>query len=194
MNQTNYQSAEWGYLYCLSNPSLPGMVKIGMTIHSPFQRAKQLSNTSIPTPYHVEFAKFVQYPYAKEQQLHQVLQEEKKRVHKNREHFHLTVDQTIAYFERIEGKWDPPPSTFSHKILQTPIKQSLYPVLPAGFIVQPVHGLIRQERVIEPEQVMIESDTTSTNTTLSSAQQYGKIMCMMTVILLVFGIVLWMIL
>lgn len=116
MASNDYKKAEWGYIYCLSNQSLPGMVKIGMTTSSPHQRAKQLSNTSVPTPFKVEFAKYVHFPFEKEQTLHCILQTMNKRIHKNREHFRLTVQETLPYFELIDGSWDPAPAPALHTI------------------------------------------------------------------------------
>jgi hypothetical protein len=108
-DKENYKTKEWGYVYCLSNESLPGLLKIGMTIVTPQHRARQLSNTSLPTPFHVEFAKFVQFPYATEQRLHRMLEENGKRINKKREHFELTIIEAVRYFETLEGRWEPPP-------------------------------------------------------------------------------------
>jgi hypothetical protein len=46
-----------GYVYVLSNPAMPGLVKIGMTTGRPEARAAQLSTTGVPEPFVLE-AKF----------------------------------------------------------------------------------------------------------------------------------------
>ena len=45
------------WVYVLSNPTTPGLLKIGYTKATPEERAKQLSNaTGVPLPYKVEWA------------------------------------------------------------------------------------------------------------------------------------------
>lgn len=43
-----------GYVYILTNPSMPGLVKIGKTTRSPEGRANELYQTGVPTPFKVE--------------------------------------------------------------------------------------------------------------------------------------------
>ncbi len=43
-----------GYVYILSNPSMPGLVKIGRTIRTVDGRAVELYQTGVPTPFVVE--------------------------------------------------------------------------------------------------------------------------------------------
>ena len=51
-----------GYIYCLTNESMYGLVKIG-EIHAegktPHDRARELYTTGVPSPFKVEFAKKV---------------------------------------------------------------------------------------------------------------------------------------
>lgn len=42
-----------GYVYILTNPSMPGLVKIGMTTRTPDARALELDQTGVPTPFEV---------------------------------------------------------------------------------------------------------------------------------------------
>lgn len=42
-----------GYVYILTNPSMPGLVKIGMTTRSVAQRADELFASGVPQPFHV---------------------------------------------------------------------------------------------------------------------------------------------
>lgn len=42
-----------GYVYILKNPSMPGLLKIGKTTRSVQQRANELWQTGVPTPFEV---------------------------------------------------------------------------------------------------------------------------------------------
>lgn len=43
-----------GYVYVLSNPAMPGIVKIGRTVRSAEERAAQIYQTGVPLPFVVE--------------------------------------------------------------------------------------------------------------------------------------------
>ena len=55
-----------GWIYCLSNISMPGLVKIGVTQLSPQKRAIKLHTTGVPTPFKIEIAKKVENYIEKE--------------------------------------------------------------------------------------------------------------------------------
>lgn len=44
-----------GYVYVLSNPSMPGILKIGRSVNGGKQRATALYSTGVPTPFVLEF-------------------------------------------------------------------------------------------------------------------------------------------
>jgi hypothetical protein len=67
---------------------MPDLYKIGFTDRSPRQRAADLSNTSIPTPYEVIAHWEVENPIGVEKELHKLFSD--KRVANNREFFRLT--------------------------------------------------------------------------------------------------------
>ena len=63
-----------GFIYILTNPSMSGLLKIGMTTRSPLQRAKELSSaTGIPTPFEVSFSIYVNNCFKAEQYVHKML-------------------------------------------------------------------------------------------------------------------------
>ena len=76
-----------GYVYIISNPVFKeGIVKIGMTTHKDYtKRIKQLYNTSVPTPFNVEFIIPHKYPQQFEKFLHNKFK--KYRVSTKREFF-----------------------------------------------------------------------------------------------------------
>ncbi len=49
-----------GYVYVLTNPAIPGLVKIGRTSRTPAIRAAELSEpTGVPCPFEVAYALYV---------------------------------------------------------------------------------------------------------------------------------------
>ena len=84
-------SEELGYIYVLSNPSFPDLLKIGFSLDDPEERAQQLSSTSVPYAFQVEFETFCEDPRKIEQRVHGRLH--KYRVNSNREFFKTSVDK-----------------------------------------------------------------------------------------------------
>lgn len=63
-----------GYIYCASNPSLTGLIKVGMTTKEPQDRLEQLSkSTSIPDDFVLEWCIPTDDTYAKEIAAHEML-------------------------------------------------------------------------------------------------------------------------
>ena len=84
--------SEW-CIYVMSNPAMPGMVKIGGAGH-PETRADTLSsNTGVPLPFVVEFSTWVDYGSQTEVIAHRALAEH--RVSPSREFFRVSVDEAI---------------------------------------------------------------------------------------------------
>ena len=80
-----------GVVYILSNPSMPGLLKVGYTTRSTTQRAAELASaTGIPTAFHIEYELVVAGdPYAVEQQAHALLAVKRT----GKEFFKATVDE-----------------------------------------------------------------------------------------------------
>lgn len=99
-----------GYVYCFSNPSFVGIVKIGMTtryIEERLQEANHCGTWGPPTPYVIEFAKKVNNPREKEKTIHRLLEKYSERVNTNREFFKISVIDTRLFFDLIDGEyWD----------------------------------------------------------------------------------------
>ena len=78
-----------GHIYILSNPAMPGLLKIGFTKKSTVsERAEELSkNTAIPLPFVVEYDQLVDRPNFTESRLHRELK--KYRISYEREFFIL---------------------------------------------------------------------------------------------------------
>ena len=74
-------------IYVLTNPAMPGMVKIGKTARDPEARIKELSGTNVPVPFECYFAAQVADAEILEKKLHQLFSE--NRVNPKREFFEL---------------------------------------------------------------------------------------------------------
>jgi len=94
-----------GYIYCFSNPSYEGILKVGMTERTPEDRTKELFKTGVPTPFKIEFAKKVENPKQKEILIHGILTYYHERVNSNREFFRVSPEQVKKFFELIDGEW-----------------------------------------------------------------------------------------
>ena len=90
----------YGIVYLLTNPCMPGLVKIGMTTQEDIdKRMRELYTTGVPIPFECQFAcKVNNKDCAKiEKALHTAF--EPQRVNKNREFFKINVEQAKAILE-----------------------------------------------------------------------------------------------
>ena len=93
-----------GYIYCLSNEFMPGILKVGMTERTPDVRAKELFTTGVPTPFTIEFAKKVKDVKTKEKTLHELLEQYTDRVSPNREFFRVSLEEVRTFFKLMDGE------------------------------------------------------------------------------------------
>lgn len=94
-----------GWIYCLSNPCMPGLVKVGQTSDDPYKRAAQLYTTGVPCEFYVEFAKKVSNHIEKEKQIHTLLSKHFERPNPNREFFKCSSSDVYEFFELIDGSY-----------------------------------------------------------------------------------------
>ena len=98
-----YSNREGDYdswVYVLSNPSQPGILKIGYTNSTPEERARQLSNaTGVALPYEVEFAYSCWNGLELEKDIHERLNE--YRLTKQREFFQVDLEEVKEIIEEI---------------------------------------------------------------------------------------------
>jgi len=83
---------------------MPGILKIGMTMRTPEDRARELSTTGVPTLFKIEFAKRVSNPKQKELTLHRLLSQYTERINPKREFFRISVEEVKAFFDLIDGE------------------------------------------------------------------------------------------
>lgn len=83
-----------GWLYVISSPSLPGMIKIGCTRRlSPAIRVKELSSSSLPFAYRAHCFVFSDDCFSLENKMHKYF--DTKRVAKDREFFYIEPKEAI---------------------------------------------------------------------------------------------------
>ena len=96
-----------GYIYCFSNSSMPGILKVGMTERMPEIRLSEANASDTwrpPTPYKIEFAKKVSNPSQKEKTLHTLLEQYTERIHPRREFFRVSQEEVLKFFDLMDGE------------------------------------------------------------------------------------------
>jgi hypothetical protein len=87
-----------GYVYILSNKSMPGLVKIGKSRRGGRHRAKEIYQTGVPTPFHLEFELYTHDCDALESYVHECMDD--VRVNDSREFFEADLEVAIS---RLSG-------------------------------------------------------------------------------------------
>ena len=125
------ECGSYGFIYVLSNPSMPGIYKIGVTTISGHARAYDLSkSTGVPSDFKVEFESFTPNRYKVESQIHKHL--DKYRVSPKKEFFKLDIQEIVREVIRSSQE---------------------VPVEPGQWI-----SLIRRGELPEPEEIKEESE------------------------------------
>lgn len=89
-----------GWLYVISSPSLPGLVKLGCTRRlNPTLRVRELSSSSLPEPYHAHCFVFSDDCFELESQIHKYF--DKERVNPDREFFRIEPKEAIDVLKEI---------------------------------------------------------------------------------------------
>jgi hypothetical protein len=97
-----------GYIYCISNSSMPNILKIGMTERHVETRLKEANASDTwrpPTPFKIEFAKKVSNVKDKEKTLHALLEKYTDRVNPRREYFRVSIEEVRKFFDLMDGEY-----------------------------------------------------------------------------------------
>ena len=96
------KSGDHGIVYVLSNPAMPGMLKIGSTGRADVQeRLRTLYSTGVPVPFQCEIARMVSAYQAVEGVLHTAF--DPSRVNPRREFFEVSLGQVEAVLSLVDG-------------------------------------------------------------------------------------------
>lgn len=82
-----------GIVYFLSNPSIPGVIKIGFTTGTIEERIRQLNTTGVPLPFEVAALFKVHDPQSCEKAIHDCLAE--YRINSGREFFKISLRESL---------------------------------------------------------------------------------------------------
>jgi len=88
----------------LSNPTMPGLLKIGYTKNTPEERAYQISNaTGVASPFKVEYSFKCHEAQFLEEEIHQYL--DSYRVANNREFFRIELHEAVEAITKLGKKY-----------------------------------------------------------------------------------------
>jgi len=91
------------YIYVLTNPTMPGLVKIGFSKDKPSKR--RIKEINAATGVALDFIIEYEYPcfnaHDLEKEVHIYLEKNGFRVNKKKEFFNITVEQAVSVIERI---------------------------------------------------------------------------------------------
>jgi len=96
----------YGYLYCFSNHSMPGILKVGISEQTPdliLNEANNSNTWTIPL-YKIVIAKKVLNPRQKELILHKLLSLYTEQIYPERDFFRVSEEEVKTFFELIDGK------------------------------------------------------------------------------------------
>lgn len=92
-----------GYIYVMMNPSMSGIVKIGLTRRTPEERLDELSKaTGIPTPFILVYKENFNDCVKAEKIIHTILAERGERVAENREFFNTDISDAIKIIQEVK--------------------------------------------------------------------------------------------
>ena len=89
-----------GWVYIIHSPSLPGMVKIGVSrrLNGPYERISELSSSSLPFPFILDGFCFSDDSFSIESAMHEYF--DNKRVSANREFFYISAKEAIQVLSK----------------------------------------------------------------------------------------------
>ena len=94
---------DYGYIYCISNSTIQGILNIGMTIEDPKQKLEEANRYTFILPVcKLEFAKKVKNPYEKGDILQKLLQTHK--IALNTSFYRVSLDEIKLLFDLADGE------------------------------------------------------------------------------------------
>ena len=104
---TSNNDYDYGYIYCISNVSMPNIVNIGITWMTPEQKIADINGLPIlwrpPTPYKCEFAKRVLEAEHKKNAIYKVLSQ--SRITPKQRFFNVPIEDVRTLFDLMDGDY-----------------------------------------------------------------------------------------
>lgn len=95
------------YVYILTNPSIPGIVKIGYTERTVYERLKEINSVpGVIIPWEMRFTYKCPYGRSLESEIHSYLENIGLRLNKRREGFAMDVNDAIKVIEKLGQKYN----------------------------------------------------------------------------------------
>lgn len=88
-----------GYVYVITNETMPGLVKVGLTYRAPGNRAEELRHTGNAGVFDVAYQIQVDDPVRVEREAHKYLED----FHEDKEWFRCTVDAAVSALHQAAG-------------------------------------------------------------------------------------------
>lgn len=99
-----------GFVYLLTNPAMPNIIKIGKTSKHPLERVKELSSpTGVPVPFQLAYYQACKDMDFVEKAMHEKF--DNKRVKDNREFFMVSLFKAATHLDGLVGSasaFEPP--------------------------------------------------------------------------------------
>uniref|UniRef100_A0A6C0CCQ0 Bacteriophage T5 Orf172 DNA-binding domain-containing protein n=1 Tax=viral metagenome TaxID=1070528 RepID=A0A6C0CCQ0_9ZZZZ len=104
---TSNNDYDYGYIYCISNASMPDILNIGITWMTPEQRMEDINGLPRlwrpPTPYKCEFAKRVLDAEHKRNSIYKVLSQ--SRITLAQRFFSVSIEEVRTLFDLMDGEY-----------------------------------------------------------------------------------------
>lgn len=104
---TSNNDYDYGYIYCISNASMPNILNIGITWMTPEQKIADINGLPIlwrpPTPYKCEFAKRVLEAEHKKNAIYKVLAQ--SRITPKQMFFSIPIEDVRTLFDLMDGDY-----------------------------------------------------------------------------------------
>lgn len=102
-SHSEYTSQDAGYIYVMMNPSMQGVIKIGLTRRTPEERLEELSKaTGVPTPFILVYKEYFSDCVKAEKIIHSLLEDRGQKVSSNREFFNTDIPSAIKLIQEVK--------------------------------------------------------------------------------------------
>lgn len=99
------ETGRLGFLYCLVNKHMPGLVKVGATRKHPLQRASELgAGTGVPEGFQLAYYRDFDDSFLAETLVHQRFAD--ARVNQSREFFRVPLGEVVAFIDTLATSVD----------------------------------------------------------------------------------------